>query len=105
MTDCNSTNCSTSANDKRKKRRESHNLVERRRRDGINTAIEKLSDLLPEMLLEPSGAGQTTHHLAKAALRGGGVGAAEDPLSLGALQTQNSLSTLKPNKAVVLSKT
>lgn len=89
-------------------------MVERRRRDGINSAIERLSELLPEMLLEPTGAGQTTHHLAKLQLRM----ASEDPSVLGdasqsflgagsgSANSSNVLTTtLKPNKAVVLSKT
>ncbi|GAA5979605.1 hypothetical protein JCM11641_007884 [Rhodosporidiobolus odoratus] len=39
------------ATEKRRKRRESHNLVERRRRDNINDRIQELSDLLPEAFL------------------------------------------------------
>lgn len=35
-------------NEKRRKRRESHNAVERRRRDHINEKIQELSSLLPE---------------------------------------------------------
>ena len=35
-------------NEKRRKRRESHNAVERRRRDHINEKIVELSSLLPE---------------------------------------------------------
>lgn len=35
-------------NEKRRKRRESHNAVERRRRDHINEKIQELSALLPE---------------------------------------------------------
>lgn len=38
--------------EKRRKRRESHNLVERRRRDNINDRITELASLLPECLLE-----------------------------------------------------
>jgi hypothetical protein len=34
--------------EKRRKRRESHNAVERRRRDNINEKIQELSSLLPE---------------------------------------------------------
>lgn len=50
--------------DKRRKRRESHNLVERRRRDNINNQIAELAALLPEVLLEPTA---TSHHHAPAA--------------------------------------
>jgi hypothetical protein len=35
-------------NEKRRRRRESHNAVERRRRDHINEKIQELSTLLPE---------------------------------------------------------
>ena len=38
--------------DKRKRRRESHNLVERRRRDNINEKIQELSALVPQHRLE-----------------------------------------------------
>ncbi|RKP11931.1 helix-loop-helix DNA-binding domain-containing protein, partial [Piptocephalis cylindrospora] len=34
--------------DKRRKRRESHNAVERRRRDNINEKIQELSHLVPD---------------------------------------------------------
>lgn len=37
--------------DKRRKRRESHNAVERRRRDNINSQITELATLLPENML------------------------------------------------------
>jgi len=50
--------------DKRRKRRESHNLVERQRRDNINNQISELAALLPEVLLEPSA---NSHHHAPAA--------------------------------------
>ncbi|CAG8647374.1 3319_t:CDS:2, partial [Ambispora gerdemannii] len=36
-------------NEKRRKRRESHNAVERRRRDNINEKIQELSTLLPDL--------------------------------------------------------
>lgn len=37
--------------DKRRRRRESHNLVERRRRDHINEKIQELGSLIPESML------------------------------------------------------
>ncbi|KAK9895098.1 HLH-domain-containing protein [Cystobasidium minutum MCA 4210] len=40
------------ADDKRRKRRESHNAVERRRRDNINDRITELAALIPEALLD-----------------------------------------------------
>ena len=38
------------ANEKRRRRRESHNAVERRRRDNINEKISELATLIPEHL-------------------------------------------------------
>ncbi|KAG5641887.1 hypothetical protein DXG03_004008, partial [Asterophora parasitica] len=40
------------ANEKRRRRRESHNAVERRRRDNINEKISELATLIPECLLD-----------------------------------------------------
>jgi hypothetical protein len=40
------------ANEKRRKRRESHNAVERRRRDNINEKIQELAMLLPDEWLD-----------------------------------------------------
>ncbi|KAL3901554.1 MAG: hypothetical protein SGCHY_000538 [Lobulomycetales sp.] len=42
--------------DKRRKRRESHNAVERRRRDNINDRIQDLNSLLPPDVLSPANA-------------------------------------------------
>ncbi|KIM85618.1 hypothetical protein PILCRDRAFT_339656 [Piloderma croceum F 1598] len=42
------------ANEKRRRRRESHNAVERRRRDNINEKISELATLIPECMLDPS---------------------------------------------------
>ncbi|KZO92045.1 HLH-domain-containing protein, partial [Calocera viscosa TUFC12733] len=39
--------------EKRRRRRESHNAVERRRRDNINEKITELATLLPEGMLDP----------------------------------------------------
>jgi len=41
-------------NEKRRRRRESHNAVERRRRDNINEKIHELSTLIPEHILNPN---------------------------------------------------
>ncbi|KAI8060009.1 hypothetical protein BC940DRAFT_312953 [Gongronella butleri] len=38
--------------EKRRRRRESHNLVERRRRDNINERIQELCTMLPQHLLD-----------------------------------------------------
>ncbi|KAI9495158.1 Myc-type, basic helix-loop-helix domain-containing protein, partial [Zychaea mexicana] len=38
--------------DKRRRRRESHNAVERRRRDNINDRIQELGTLLPDSMIE-----------------------------------------------------
>jgi hypothetical protein len=42
------------ANEKRRRRRESHNAVERRRRDNINEKIGELATLIPECMLDPN---------------------------------------------------
>ncbi|KAF9944800.1 hypothetical protein BGZ65_011574 [Modicella reniformis] len=39
-------------NEKRRRRRESHNAVERRRRDNINEKIQELSTLLPDIYVD-----------------------------------------------------
>lgn len=39
--------------EKRRRRRESHNAVERRRRDNINEKISELATLIPEVMLDP----------------------------------------------------
>lgn len=44
--------------EKRKKRRESHNMVERRRRDNINEKIQELGALIPEILLTSGNSGE-----------------------------------------------
>ena len=43
------------ANEKRRRRRESHNAVERRRRDNINEKISELATLIPECMLDAGG--------------------------------------------------
>ena len=48
------------ANEKRRRRRESHNAVERRRRDNINEKISELATLIPEHLLDPSSSSSPT---------------------------------------------
>ncbi|KAJ2008998.1 Cell morphogenesis protein PAG1 [Coemansia thaxteri] len=40
--------------EKRRRRRESHNAVERRRRDNINERIQELYTLLPDMMIDPN---------------------------------------------------
>jgi hypothetical protein len=44
------------ANEKRRRRRESHNAVERRRRDNINEKIGELATLIPDCMLDSGGA-------------------------------------------------
>ena len=43
------------ANEKRQMRGESHNAVERRRRDNINEKISELATLIPECMLDVGG--------------------------------------------------
>ncbi|KAH7098069.1 hypothetical protein BKA62DRAFT_623033 [Auriculariales sp. MPI-PUGE-AT-0066] len=45
------------ASEKRRRRRESHNAVERRRRDNINEKISELATLIPEIMLDPNTGG------------------------------------------------
>lgn len=47
------------ASEKRRRRRESHNAVERRRRDNINEKITELATLIPECMLDPAAGGST----------------------------------------------
>jgi Helix-loop-helix DNA-binding domain len=47
--------------ERRRKRRESHNAVERRRRDNINDRIAELASLLPDVLLEPAQGSQSNN--------------------------------------------
>jgi hypothetical protein len=49
------------ANEKRRRRRESHNAVERRRRDNINEKISELATLIPECMLESGGSSGNGH--------------------------------------------
>jgi Helix-loop-helix DNA-binding domain len=59
--------------EKRQKRRESHNAVERRRRDNINEKIQELASIIPDEFMTPPnaaihgtssplGASPSTHH-------------------------------------------
>jgi Helix-loop-helix DNA-binding domain len=58
--------------EKRQKRRESHNAVERRRRDNINEKIQELAAIIPDEFMTPAsaihgqssplGASPATHH-------------------------------------------
>ena len=71
------------ANEKRRRRRESHNAVERRRRDNINEKISELATLIPECLLDPNGACALFFVVVvSASLRAASVGSGAD----GALQ-------------------
>ncbi|KAJ7749206.1 helix-loop-helix DNA-binding domain-containing protein [Mycena metata] len=77
------------AHEKRRRRRESHNAVERRRRDNINEKISELATLIPECLLEGgaqngSNAGQSPGSPDDALLSptAGGPGAGDWPLVL-----------------------
>ncbi|KII91351.1 hypothetical protein PLICRDRAFT_123029 [Plicaturopsis crispa FD-325 SS-3] len=47
------------ASEKRRRRRESHNAVERRRRDNINEKIGELAGLIPECMLDAGASGTT----------------------------------------------
>lgn len=49
--------------EKRRRRRESHNAVERRRRDNINERIAELATLIPEVMLDPHGTFSLLFHI------------------------------------------
>lgn len=88
------------ANEKRRKRRESHNAVERRRRDNINEKIQELALLLPEEWLEgptsPGGNGTGKGPSIAGLLSGTVSGSA-----LGAGMDEDS-KEIKANKGVIL---
>jgi hypothetical protein len=97
------------ANEKRRKRRESHNAVERRRRDNINEKIQELALLLPEEWLETAGnpTGGTT---AKNGSVSGGsfgqgpslAGLLSGTVSGSALVGDDDSKEIKANKGVIL---
>ncbi|EFP84009.1 uncharacterized protein PGTG_09722 [Puccinia graminis f. sp. tritici CRL 75-36-700-3] len=82
-------------NEKRRKRRESHNAVERRRRDNINDRITELAGLLPTCLLDtvvtPNESGMM-------------MVVNEEPSQADDSQGLNSASHTKPNKGMILAK-
>ena len=90
------------ANEKRRKRRESHNAVERRRRDNINEKIQELALLLPEEWLEggtsPGGNGAGKGPSIAGLLSGTVSGSA---LGAGGLLDEDS-KEIKANKGVIL---
>ncbi|KAG6900228.1 hypothetical protein C0993_001047 [Termitomyces sp. T159_Od127] len=64
------------ANEKRRRRRESHNAVERRRRDNINEKISELATLIPECMLDVASAAPAANPVPRTASP-----AADDPAS------------------------
>jgi hypothetical protein len=75
--------------EKKQKRRESHNAVERRRRDNINEKIQELAAIIPDEFMTP----------ASAALHGPG-----SPLSASPSTHHAPDGTIKHNKGVILRK-
>jgi hypothetical protein len=73
--------------EKRQKRRESHNAVERRRRDNINEKIQELASIIPDEFM--------THSF-------GGHGSS--PLSASPATHHAADGTIKHNKGVILRK-
>ncbi|KAG8889474.1 hypothetical protein FRB98_004159 [Tulasnella sp. 332] len=98
--------------EKRKRRRESHNAVERRRRDNINEKISELSTLLPECLLDPTGAtaggsgsanlSSTVESLLPASA--GGTATTSAALSVGPEGDEKETPAMKANKGIILRK-
>ena len=77
------------ANEKRRKRRESHNAVERRRRDNINEKIQELAMLLPDEWLSDSAKAGSMAGLLSGTVSGS-IGGEEDS------------KEVKANKGVIL---
>jgi len=77
------------ANEKRRKRRESHNAVERRRRDNINEKIQELAMLLPDEWLND------------AAKTGSMAGMLSGTVS-GSIGGEEDSKEVKANKGVIL---
>lgn len=84
------------ANEKRRKRRESHNAVERRRRDNINEKIQELALLLPEEWLDGTGKGQgpSIAGLLSGTVSGSALGAG--------VSLDDDSKEIKANKGVIL---
>ncbi|KAJ7908651.1 helix-loop-helix DNA-binding domain-containing protein [Mycena leptocephala] len=104
------------AHEKRRRRRESHNAVERRRRDNINEKISELATLIPECLLEggAQGQGQSPGSPDDALLSptSGGNGAGDWPLVLPGTKKETDDdgkdgkegAVVKANKGMILRK-
>lgn len=107
--------------DRRARRRESHNLVERRRRDTINERIAELASLLPEaMLLDAIANSQSGGNASKVvklpmpasamANHGGGTSSSpaalngEDLASAPADSETLAAAQARPNKSIILRK-
>src|SRR6266516_91342 len=75
--------------EKRQKRRESHNAVERRRRDNINEKIQELAAIIPDEFMTPS-----------SMIHGG----TSPPLSGSPATHHAPDGTIKHNKGVILRK-
>lgn len=106
-----------SPEDKRRKRRESHNAVERRRRDNINDRIAELATLIPEVLLDPvaGNEGQQSHQEYSTTHQSIStpdslLPAGSPPLPTGSTinltpaQIAQQQASNKPNKGVILAK-
>ena len=94
------------ANEKRRKRRESHNAVERRRRDNINEKIQELAMLLPEEWLEQTGITGNAAAKGGANVNGFGgpsiAGLLSGTVSGAALIGDDDSKEIKANKGVIL---
>ncbi|KAJ3158248.1 hypothetical protein HDU86_002957 [Geranomyces michiganensis] len=91
--------------EKRRRRRESHNAVERRRRDNINEKIQELATLLPDFLPTDADHLHTHHaHHHTSTPPNGGPGTSAPSASSGAATAAASSSLLnnRPNKGVIL---
>lgn len=90
--------------DKRKKRRESHNAVERRRRDNINDRISDLAYLIPDILLDPSTLQARNQGEADDSSNNGLNSNGIPQHSFTAAQLAQQQASNRPNKGVILAK-
>lgn len=99
--------------EKRRKRRESHNAVERRRRDNINDRITELASLLPECLLDQVNNGNDDTPGSPGTPMSAMLSPAPSMIPLPLLGTSPATTSLsasaaaaaaKPNKGIILSK-
>ncbi|KAI9229040.1 MAG: Myc-type, basic helix-loop-helix domain-containing protein, partial [Piptocephalis tieghemiana] len=86
--------------DKRRKRRESHNAVERRRRDNINEKIQELSHLVPDCYGDPMASPSSS----STAISSSSSSSATTGSASAGTGTINAPAGMKANKGAILRK-